>query len=168
MRKKIILSVGIILVLVITTVISASANNKKSAGWLRGSEEEKFHQIEKQFRGFDVAMMEVGHRFRELYFAGQDRNWDYADYQLEKIEKTIDLATERRPMRAESAQVFLKDDLPDVVRLVKERSPASFDGAMRRLQTSCMKCHVAEKVPFFVVQFPKNNLSPIKIHNEET
>jgi hypothetical protein len=31
-------------------------------------------------------MAEIGYRYTELFFAVQDRNWDYADYQLGKIE----------------------------------------------------------------------------------
>jgi len=50
-----------------------------------GTEQEKINTIEKQFRGFDNAMVETGYRYQELYWAGQDENWEYADYQLEKI-----------------------------------------------------------------------------------
>ena len=141
--------------------------DSEKKGWLSEDWQDARKQVQSHFRGFDVAMMEVGHRFRELFFAGQDENWDYADYQLEKIKTAIRLAMERRPKRAQSAATFLENDLLDVERLMKERSPASFDAGMRRLQTSCMKCHVAENVPFFTVQFPKNNSSPIRLHNEE-
>ena len=158
------LLVGAVLFASVHLWAEATASKK---GWLTEDWPEAHGQIQNHFRGTDVAMMEVGYRFRELYFAGKDKNWDYTDYQLEKIEKVIELAAERRPKRAQSARVFLEEDLPEVVRLVKERSPASFDAAMNRLQTSCMKCHVAENVPFFTVRFPKSNPSVISIHDGE-
>jgi len=48
-------------------------------------------------------MAEVGYRFTEMYWAGKDRNWPYARYQLHKIETTLKLGVERRPKRAASA-----------------------------------------------------------------
>lgn len=148
--------------------LAAETNSPEdNKGWLSEDWDKARGQIQNHFRGSDAAMMEVGYRFRELYFAGKDRNWEYADYQLEKIGKVVELAAERRPKRAQSAGVFLKKDLPDVAGLVKERTPASFDAAMNRLKTSCMKCHVAENVPFFAVRFPKSNPSVIAIHDGE-
>src|SRR5688572_19353742 len=54
--------------------------------WLLASPGERNAQVERHFRGLDVAMMEVGYRFAELYFAGMDGNWPYAKYQAEKID----------------------------------------------------------------------------------
>jgi hypothetical protein len=45
---------------------------------LTGSDEDKFDHVARQLRGFDMAMMEVGYRYTELFWAGQDKNWDYA------------------------------------------------------------------------------------------
>ena len=156
----------LLVLILIGGTVQLFANGEKK-GWLSEEWPEARNQVQDHLRGTDVAMLEVGHRFRELYFAGKDMNWDYADYQLEKIGKVVELAAERRPKRAKSANVFLKEDLPDVVQLVKERSPASFDTAMNRLRTSCMKCHVAENVPYFAVRFPQINSSVIKIHDKE-
>ena len=57
--------------------------------WVSGSDSEKIKAVERQFRGFDMAMVETGYRFQELYWAGSDENWDYADYQVEKLRKAI-------------------------------------------------------------------------------
>jgi hypothetical protein len=35
--------------------------------WLRGSVDERFAQVAKHLRGFDMAMVETGHRYGELY-----------------------------------------------------------------------------------------------------
>jgi hypothetical protein len=129
--------------------------------WLNPDPAGALVQIENQFRGFDQTMSEVGYRFTELYFAGEDRNWPYAEYQLEKIEHTIRLGLERRPKRAASAQEFLNEVLPDVVPLVKEHDPAAFSKAMDRLKVGCMTCHVAEELPHFIVKFPTHRIAPI-------
>ena len=47
-------------------------------------------------------MVEIGYRFGEPHRAGQDRNWDYAKYQADKI-TALELAYERRLKRGGSS-----------------------------------------------------------------
>jgi hypothetical protein len=44
------------------------------AGWLAAEPDRRTAQLERQLRGFDVAMLETGQRYAELYWAGEDRN----------------------------------------------------------------------------------------------
>ena len=133
-----------------------------SGDWIKGTADEQLRTTEKQFRGLDVAMAEIGYRFTELYFAGQDGNWDYAKYQAEKIDLALRLALERRPRRAQSSQPFLNDDLPAVQKVIASGDRAAFKQAMDRLRASCMDCHVAEKLPFFTVELPERRISSIR------
>jgi len=133
-----------------------------SGEWLKGSAGEQLRTVEKQFRGLDVTMAEVGYRFTELYFAGQDGNWDYAKYQAEKIDLALRLAVERRPKRKPSADAFLKEDLPVVQHAVESRDAAEFQRAMERLRSACMKCHNKEKVPYCTVELPERRISPVR------
>lgn len=130
--------------------------------WIRGSTDERFAQVEKHLRGLDVAMAEIGYRYSELFFAVTDRNWDYADYQLGKIQLALELAVERRPKRGKSARVFLEDDLPAVQATIKSRDQAVAAAAMERLRSACMKCHVSEDVPYFTLHDPDRRLTPIR------
>jgi hypothetical protein len=130
--------------------------------WIGGDADERFARVEKHLRGFDVAMTEIGYRYTELYFAVTDRNWDYADYQLGKIQLVLELAVERRPKRARSAGAFLEDDLPAVHAGIKSREPEAASAAMDRLRTACMKCHVSEEVPYFTLREPDRRLAPIR------
>ncbi len=140
----------------------AERSPQASAAWLRGEGDARFAQIENHLRGLDVAMMEIGYRYTELFFAVRDRNWDYADYQMGKIELALKLAIERRPKRATSANAFLNEDWPAVQAGVRTRKPEPAAEAMDRLRTACMKCHVAEQVPFFSVQPPARRLTAIR------
>ncbi|MBI1940665.1 MAG: hypothetical protein HYS33_04055 [Acidobacteria bacterium] len=130
--------------------------------WMKGTAGEQLHTVEKQLRGLDVSMAEIGYRFTELYFAGQDGNWDYAKYQAEKIDLALRLALERRPKRGPSAQPFLNEDLPFVQQAIERREGAGFHRAMERLRSACMKCHNNEKVPYFTVEFPERRISPVR------
>ena len=136
---------------------------KPAKSWINGSTDGKLYQLETQLRGFDMDMVETGYRFTELYFAGKDRNWPYAKYQVEKIDKAIRLGLIRRPKRAASAQSFLEEDLPAMMRAVEKQETETFTDAIGRLRASCAKCHAAEKVPHFAVEFPERRASPIRI-----
>ena len=130
--------------------------------WLIGTAGAQLHTVERQLRGLDVAMAEIGYRFTELYYAGLDGNWDYATYQAQKIDLALRLALERRPKRAQSSQPFLDEDLLFVSETINARDPARFRQAMDRLRTGCMKCHVNEKVPYFTVELPEHRISSIR------
>lgn len=130
--------------------------------WIRGTETEQIKTIEKQFRGFDNAMVETGYRYQELYWGGQDQNWEYADYQLEKIKIAIENGLERRPKRAKSAEHFLNYVLPEMKKSVESKDTAVFSKGFQTMTINCNSCHEIEKAPFFSVQIPTNRQSPIK------
>ncbi|MCC5917710.1 MAG: hypothetical protein JJU02_10350 [Cryomorphaceae bacterium] len=134
----------------------------EQGAWIKGSEREKIKKIEKQFRGFDHAMVETGYRYQELYWAGQDENWEYADYQIEKIRVAIENGLERRPKRAKSAEHFLSFALPEMQKSVSERDTAVFKRGFEMLTTQCNNCHAKEKMPFFSVKPPNKRQSPIQ------
>jgi hypothetical protein len=141
-----------------TTPPPAPAANED---WLRGTEAEKFALVSKHLRGFDTTMVETGHRYIELYWAGQDRNWEFAKYQLEKIQHTIELGIERRPGRAASAQGFLQVAVPQLAEAIGKKDAALFQERMTMLTANCNACHVLEKMPFVQVKPPQTRVSPV-------
>lgn len=147
------------------TVIQSctQTDNKTAQGkWINGTEEEKIKTIERQFRGFDNAMVETGYRYQELYWAGQDENWDYAKYQLEKIEIAIKNGLQRRPNRAKSAEHFLTYVLPEMQKSVASKDTVVFNKEFKILTVNCNSCHSMESVPFFTVKTPTDRQSPIR------
>jgi len=130
--------------------------------WIKGTEKEKIKTIEKQFRGFDNAMVETGYRYQELFWAGQDQNWEYADYQLEKIKIAIENGLERRPKRAKSAEHFLTYVLPEMQKSLQSKDTLIFNKNFQTMTINCNSCHAMEKVPFFKVQIPTERQSPIR------
>jgi hypothetical protein len=117
--------------------------------WLKGSDEEKFKQVEKHLRGMDQTMAEIGYRYGELLIAGKERNWEYAKYQTEKIDLSMKLALDRRPKRAQSSQAFLNTDLPAVLQAIQNQDAEQLDRSLDRLHNSCVECHQSEKVLYF-------------------
>jgi hypothetical protein len=88
------------------TTAGAPTSSRSGGAWLSGTVDERFALVAKHLRGFDVAMLETGHRYAELYWAGRDRNWPFAQYQIDKIRTAIGNGLERRPNRAASAAML--------------------------------------------------------------
>ncbi len=133
-----------------------------SDGWLDGDMHKKFDTVADQLRGFDAAMVEVGYRYQELYWAGMDENWPYAAYQAEKIRTAMELGFVRRPGREDSAQSFLNDAMPAVERAIQMGELEEFEAAVRVVTASCNTCHALEDVGFMRVEIPDMRPSPIR------
>jgi hypothetical protein len=131
-------------------------------GWLKGDENQKFEIIAKQLRGFDMAMVETGYRYQELYWAAQDENWEYATYQAGKIKVAIENGLERRPKRAASAQNFLNISLPETDKAIVSKDTMQFKQAFNALTANCTACHALEKVSYVTVKIPVERQSPIR------
>lgn len=133
-----------------------------SQDWLTGNLEEKLETITNHLRGFDMAMVETGYRHVELYWAGQDENWAYAEYQVEKLQLAIERGLERRPARAASAEPFINQALPAMKEAVEERDKEIFNRTFETFTQSCNACHHMEEVPHFNVQIPENRITGIR------
>ena len=152
----------LLLVIFITTACQNKSQEQPQGSWITGSGQNQIETIEKQFRGFDMAMVETGYRYVELYWAGKDQNWEYASYQLQKIRKTINNGLERRPKRAKSATNFLNTTLPEMEKAIQSQDSVTFAKNFHKLTISCNTCHELEKLTFFNVKEPVYRVPPIR------
>jgi hypothetical protein len=159
--------VGAVLLAGVAEAAGPPAPSPQGARWLKGDQATRVAMIERQFRGFDMAMAETGYRYTELYWAGKDRNWGYAQYQLAKMQKAITNGLERRPKRAESAKI-LEPPVNAVRAAIEEKSPSSFKASFASLTEACNQCHVMERVPFARVVYPSVRLSPVRLSGSVT
>jgi hypothetical protein len=140
---------------------SAPAPDGRAAWLLKGTTDERFARVAKQLRGFDMAMVETGYRYTELYWAGRDENWKYAAYQAEKIRTAVGNGTERRPKRAKSAKMLYPVmDLVDEA--IKAEDPAEFAKSFEALTDVCNACHRAEDMAFVTIAPPTHRHSPVR------
>jgi mono/diheme cytochrome c family protein len=160
----------VILTVTLLTICSFSSchrsDDRESVGsqdWLTGDTRQKLETIANHLRGFDMAMVETGYRYTELYWAGYDENWDYARYQIEKIAVALDRGLERRPARAASAQAFMKQSVPVMEEAIETEERDIFLRRFDDFTRSCNACHAAESVPHFNVVIPDVRQSPIQL-----
>jgi hypothetical protein len=140
-------------------------NNQTSSGpggWLTGSQDEKFDEVANQLGGFSRTMVEVGYRYSELYWAGQDENWEYADHQLEHILEALEDGIIRRPARAENTQEFIKTHLDEIEGLILDGDQEAFLQGFKSLTAGCNACHAKEGESFIVIREPEVRTSPVR------
>ncbi len=131
------------------------------AGWIQGSSHQRWQAMERQLRGLDVAMLEIGQRYQELYWSGSERAWPYAGYQAAKIRLALENALERRPKRRASAEAVFVSALDEIARAIAEQQGSRFDAAFEHLTAACNQCHGAEGVATFRVAPPRERRSLI-------
>jgi len=146
---------GVSAALIVWACSASSQGAGGAAGWLSRDREQQAAQLERQLRGFDVAMLETGHRHAELHAAGRAANWPAAAYHAQKIRLVIENGLERRPQRAASARAFLAGPLAALEAAIAAQDPALFASRFDELTAACNTCHAAEQVGFFVVRTPE-------------
>ncbi len=145
--------------------LCAENNYSTKSNWLleMNTNDQKFRAIQKQLRGFDLAMVEVGYRFNSFYFAIQDKNYDLAHYQWDKIKKAIENGTQRRPKRkSNSEMMFLDTQYKTMKTALNKKDEQGIWKEYEQTKQICNACHVAEKVPFIKVIDPKYRWQPIQ------
>ncbi len=143
----------------------AENNYSTKSNWLLETKtnEQKFKKIQKQFRGFDLTMVEVGYRFNSFYFAIKDKNYDLAHYQLDKIKKAIENGTERRPKRKKNSEtMFLNAQYKAMDKALSTKNLQQIQKEYINTKQLCNACHIAEKVPFIHVIDPNYRWQPIQ------
>ncbi|NEW59860.1 hypothetical protein GSY74_01075 [Sulfurovum sp. bin170] len=157
----------LILILTLLSLNYTVAQNSYStkSNWLidTNSSEEKFKKIEKQLRGFDLAMVEVGYRFNSFYFAIKDKNYPLANYQWDKIKKAMENGVQRRPKRESSSKaMFLDTQYKSMKIALDKKDDKLIAKEYQQTKQVCNACHVAERVPFIDVIDPQYRWQPIK------
>src|SRR5690554_4201452 len=95
-------------------LMSCGENHTVQGEWIKGTKEDQMEIIEEQFGGFSQTMTEIAYRYQELYWAGQDENWEFADYQLEHIDEALEAGLVRRPEREKAAEHFITFSIPQM------------------------------------------------------
>jgi hypothetical protein len=131
-------------------------------GWLEGTSEEKFEEVAHQLGGFSKTMVEVGYRYSELYWAGIDENWGYADHQIEHIIEAMEDGLKRRPVRVESAKDFMEETLPYMEELLEKKDKEEFLKGFQVFTSACNACHAKEGESAIMIQIPLNRTSPVR------
>ena len=92
----------------------------------------------------------------KLWFAGQNENWQLADFELKEIEENIDNLKKFRPERKETQMVIMINPQLDSVNMsIQQKNPALFKTSFTSLTNKCNTCHMLVNYKFNHVKIPE-------------
>ena len=106
-------------------------------------------------------MIEMGERYRNLYWAAKLGQWEFANYQAEEMEELIDKLKVTRPELTKTANEFLENSYPHVFQAVKSRDWNKFSAMFEDLRRECMACHSKNEHGFIALLVPRRASSPV-------
>ncbi len=140
--------------MMINSSCKQSTQDSIQTEWLGENRQEIADNLEQQLQGFSRTMVETSYRYHELYWAGMDKNWDFAEYQREHIMEALEQGFIRRPEHEPSAQAFVNVALPEIQSAVESQNSEMFEDTFLKLTNACNTCHQMEDVPFITIVIP--------------
>lgn len=117
------------------------------------------------------AMQDVGYHFSNLWFAGQQKHWDLANFYWAETRSHLHWAVRIIPVRKDNAGVEIKlvdileamenGPLKQLGEAIASKDPEAFEKAYRFSVETCYSCHKASDKPFIRVQIPTEPETPI-------
>jgi hypothetical protein len=113
----------------------------------------------------DLMTTTVQPRHTKLAFAGRQKNWIYAAYELHELDEAFDrLAAQwpqwQRVRIAELVETMIREPIDDLGQAIEAKDEARYASAYGKLTDACNACHQAAKRPFVVIREPKESMFP--------
>lgn len=91
----------------------------------------------------------------KLYFAGEDKNWPLAKFEVDELQETFDKAKAIETDRPEIKYLYMiQPALDSVAASVKAQNPTQFDSSYHMLTNSCNSCHQTVHFAFNKIKTP--------------
>jgi hypothetical protein len=107
--------------------------------------------------GFGDFMGSVQVHHNKLWFAGQNKNWKLADFEVHEIMEAVNDIQKYQTERKESKMVgMINPALDSVNAAIQQKNAALFKSSYILLTNTCNNCHRAANFEFNVVKIPDN------------
>lgn len=98
-------------------------------------------------------------RHAKLWFAGDARNWELADYQIDELKEGLEDLITYFPVYKDipvgrMTEATAMPAIADVEAAIKAKDRTKFGNAFDKLTAACNTCHQSANRPFIVVQRP--------------
>jgi hypothetical protein len=117
--------------------------------------QQKLNHSYKPGLGEFMSSIQVHHA--KLWFAGQNKNWKLADFEVHEIMESLDDIKQYETERKESKMIPMLDPAIDSInKAISEKNTGSFNKAFINLTNTCNNCHRANNFEFNVVKIPES------------
>jgi hypothetical protein len=104
-------------------------------------------------------------RHAKLWLAGDVRNWELADYQIDELKEGLEDVVKHFPVYkdmpvGQMIETTVMTPIAEVEKAIKARDRANFVSAFDKLTEACNTCYKAANRAFIVVQRPTSSSFP--------
>ena len=145
----------IILVIIVLGIISCSQQNKHTQEMQAtiDSLQKKLNETYKPGLGEFMSGIQMHHA--KLWFAGENQNWELADFEVNEIRESLEdiqkYCSDRPEVKAIRMINFAIDSIANAI---KQNNLQSFKGSFILLTNTCNNCHRETNHVFNVVTIP--------------
>src|SRR5690554_858351 len=108
--------------------------------------------------GFGDFMGSIQAHHSKLWFAGQNENWELADFEIHELMETIEDIMEYQAGRKETDMLkMIISPLDSVDEAIDQKNLTMFNRGYALLTNTCNSCHQAAGVGFNVVKIPESS-----------
>lgn len=105
--------------------------------------------------GFGEFMSGIQAHHNKLWFAGQNQNWELADFEVHELMEAFDAIRQYQTERKESEKIpMIYPALDSVNAAIRQKNTAQFASSYTLLTSTCNNCHHASNFQFNVVKIP--------------
>ena len=105
--------------------------------------------------GFGEFMSGIQAHHSKLWFAGQNKNWKLADFEVHEIMEAIEDIQKFQTERKESQMIgMINPALDSINNAIQQKNPVLFKSSYTLLTNTCNNCHHAANFEFNVVKIP--------------
>ncbi len=115
--------------------------------------------------GIAEIMINTQVRHGKLWLAGDARNWDLADYEIDELKEGFEDVVQYYPVYKDipvgkMIEATILPPIAEVEKAIKARDRAKFVAAFDKLTEACNSCHQAANRAFIVIQRPAASVFP--------
>jgi len=144
-------------ILIIYAVIFSACHSRPTTNELNkrlDSLEAKLNNTYQPGLGELMGNIQVHHN--KLWFAGINRNWELANFELDEIRESLELIRKYQNGRKESEKVkMLIPSLDTMEASIQYKDPSRFITSYKLLTNTCNDCHRATEFEFNKVKIPE-------------
>ncbi len=151
--------ITMILLMCFTAIVNAEETGDD---WrTNASNKQKLQNLIAVMPGASVIMLQMGERYKNLYWAAKQNKWEFAQYQVEEMEDLINSLIITRPARAATAKDFKTAVFEILPKAIESQNWQNFEKTFETLRGQCMACHAKNDHAFITLPIPKSANSPV-------
>jgi hypothetical protein len=105
--------------------------------------------------GFGEFMGNIQVHHSKLWFAGKNKNWKLADFEINEIKENLENIQKYETDRSESEMIpMIKPALDSVSDAIRKQNLLEFKNSFNLLTNTCISCHRVTKHEFIQITIP--------------